>query len=79
MSIGATDARTDGPLTALLGRAPGLFSPETHNEYEIDGSLATDDAYFANGQTNQFNGTRWATWYNLAGRDFVYIYSSSSL
>lgn len=79
MSIGATDARTDGPLTALLGRAPGLFSPETHNEYEIDGSLPTDDAYFANGQTNQFNGTRWATWYNLAGRDFVYIYSSSSL
>ncbi|EGF99479.1 uncharacterized protein MELLADRAFT_112688 [Melampsora larici-populina 98AG31] len=36
MSIGDTDARTDGPLTPLLGRAPGLFSPATHNEYEED-------------------------------------------
>lgn len=66
MSIGDTDPRTDGPLTFLLGRAPGLFSPATHNEYEVDGSLATDDAYFAGGQTNQFNGTRWGTWYQLA-------------
>ncbi|EGF99480.1 uncharacterized protein MELLADRAFT_94316 [Melampsora larici-populina 98AG31] len=62
MSIGDTDARTDGPLTFLLGRAPGLFSPTTHNEYET-----TDDAYFAGGQTDQFNGSRWRTWYQLAG------------
>ncbi|KAH9818502.1 hypothetical protein DFH28DRAFT_888654 [Melampsora americana] len=36
MSIGDTDSRTDGPLTFLLGRAPGLFAPATHNEYEED-------------------------------------------
>ncbi|KAG0147181.1 hypothetical protein CROQUDRAFT_62075 [Cronartium quercuum f. sp. fusiforme G11] len=70
MSIGGTDARTDGPLTFLLGRAPGLFSPETHNQYEIDGSLARDDAYFANGQTDRFNGSRWATWYRLAANKY---------
>ncbi|KAH9818500.1 Chloroperoxidase [Melampsora americana] len=66
MSIGDTDARTDGPLTFLLGRAPGLFSSVTHNKYEVDGSLATDDAFFAGGRTNQFNGSRWASWYQLA-------------
>ncbi|EGF99482.1 uncharacterized protein MELLADRAFT_112693 [Melampsora larici-populina 98AG31] len=66
MSIGDTDARTDGPLTFLLGRTPGLFAPQTHNKYEVDGSLTTDDAYFAGGQTKQFDGSRWATWYKLA-------------
>lgn len=77
MSIGGTDARTDGPLTFLLGRAPGLFSPDVHNKYEVDGSLATDDAYFANGQTTRFNGTRWGIWYQLAGSyKFTFIISA---
>lgn len=77
MSIGDTDSRTDGPLTGLLGRAPGLFSPEAHNKYEIDGSLAGDDAYFANGQTTRFNGTRWARWRNIAGKAIPHISNES--
>lgn len=34
MSIGHTDARTNDPLTFLLGRAPGLFSTATHNDFD---------------------------------------------
>lgn len=66
MSIGRTDSRTDGPLTGLLGTAPGLFSAEAHNKYEIDGSLAYEDAYFADGQTDQFSGDRWKKYRQVA-------------
>lgn len=66
MSIGTTDSRTDGPLTALLGRAPGLFSAEAHNKYEIDGSLGGDDAYWSPNKMSQFNGTRWNRWRQIA-------------
>ncbi|KAG0147422.1 hypothetical protein CROQUDRAFT_42942 [Cronartium quercuum f. sp. fusiforme G11] len=59
MSIGVTDSRTDGPLTGLLGPSPGFYSPEAHKTYEIDGSLAADDACFHHGEPYHFNGTRW--------------------
>ncbi|EGF98845.1 uncharacterized protein MELLADRAFT_113202 [Melampsora larici-populina 98AG31] len=66
MSIGRTDSRTDGPLSVLLGTAPGLFSAEAHNKYEIDGSLGGDDAYFAPDKRSHFNGTRWNRWRQIA-------------
>ncbi|EGG05409.1 uncharacterized protein MELLADRAFT_78128 [Melampsora larici-populina 98AG31] len=66
MSIGRSDSRTDGPLTNLLGRAPGLFSAEAHDKYEIDGSLAADDAYFSADKVSHFNGTRWNRWREMA-------------
>ncbi|KAH9818917.1 Chloroperoxidase [Melampsora americana] len=66
MSIGGTDPRTDGPLSGLLGRAPGLFSAEAHDKYEIDGSLGGDDAYWSPNGVSQFNGTRWNRWRQIA-------------
>ncbi|KAG0144518.1 hypothetical protein CROQUDRAFT_723950 [Cronartium quercuum f. sp. fusiforme G11] len=66
MSIGQTDSRTDGPLSGILGTAPGLFSAEAHNKYEIDGSLAAVDAYFAGGQTDHFSSERWKKYRQVA-------------
>lgn len=68
MSIGQTDSRTDGPLSSLFGTAPGLFSPEAHNKYEIDGSLQTVDAYFGQGATDQFSSERWKKYRQVASK-----------
>lgn len=70
ISIGGTDSRTDGPLSGLFGTAPGLFSAEAHNKYEIDGSLGEIDAYFENGETNRFSSDRWKKYRKLAGKIF---------
>ncbi|KAM0790932.1 hypothetical protein ACM66B_004239 [Microbotryomycetes sp. NB124-2] len=62
MSIGVTDSRTSGLLSSLLGgQVPGLFSKESHNKYEHDGSLAHTDSFFRpDGTTRTFNATMWA-------------------
>lgn len=68
MSIGKTDSRTDGPSSGIFGTALGLFAPETHNKFEIDGSFAMVDAHFAQGDTNTFSSGRWSTYRQLAGK-----------
>ncbi|KAG0148598.1 hypothetical protein CROQUDRAFT_654683 [Cronartium quercuum f. sp. fusiforme G11] len=70
ISIGKTDSRTDGPLSGLFGTAPGLFSTEAHGKFEVDGSLAYVDAYFANGDTFQFDSNRWRKYRQLAVNHF---------
>ncbi|KAI5477270.1 hypothetical protein MNV49_006566 [Pseudohyphozyma bogoriensis] len=60
MSIGLTDSRTNGPLSFLFGTAPGLFSPGSHNKYEIDGSMFyTDEAFPPNHVGNVANSVKW--------------------
>ncbi|ORY86707.1 Chloroperoxidase, partial [Leucosporidium creatinivorum] len=73
MSIGRTTSATSGLLTSLLGAAavPGPFSPESHNKFDHDGSLAFDDAYFTpGGYTDRSNGTLWAHRVALAKNEF---------
>ncbi|EGG08726.1 uncharacterized protein MELLADRAFT_104776 [Melampsora larici-populina 98AG31] len=65
-SIGRTDSRTDGPLSGLFGTAPGFFSENAHNKFEIDGSLTRVDGYFANGDTDHFDSDHWKKYRQLA-------------
>lgn len=65
-SIGQTDHRTDGPLTPLFGTAPGFFSKESHNKFEVDGSMSRVDGYWAKGDTNHFDSDHWKKHKQLA-------------
>ncbi|KAK4047312.1 bem46 protein, variant [Microbotryomycetes sp. JL201] len=62
MSIGGTDSRTSSLVSTLLGgTVPGLFSQESHNKFEHDGSLAHTDSFFRpDGNTRTFNASMWA-------------------
>ncbi|KAF7973809.1 hypothetical protein HWV62_14182 [Athelia sp. TMB] len=62
VSIGNSDTRTNGPLSNILGQAPGLFDKAAHSKFEVDGSVAyTDSAFAPDGNTNHFNSSKWAT------------------
>ncbi|KAF7986783.1 hypothetical protein HWV62_20392 [Athelia sp. TMB] len=62
VSIGNSDIRTNGPLSNILGQAPGLFDKAAHSKFEVDGSVAyTDSAFAPDGNTNHFNSSKWAT------------------
>jgi len=67
VSIGNVDSRTSGLLSVILGQAPGMFDKVSHNEYEVDGSVAyTDSSFVPDGTTNHFNSSKWATALEIA-------------